>query len=95
MLEDAKKKSADEVNEKVTIATKTENKFREICENYRSSANRCALAFLSMMDKCKIHSLDKYSLDVFLVVVTRSIGSVMLRTPTPLKEEKATESACC
>ena len=40
-----------------------------------------------MMDLRKIHSFYKYSLDAFLVVVTRSIESVTLRTPKAAKEE--------
>merc|ERR1719359_2731605 len=85
-LEDAKK-TADEVKEKMVIATETENKINETSENYRPSANRGALVFFLMMDLRKIHSFYKYSLDAFLVVVTRSIESVTLRTPKAAKEE--------
>merc|ERR1719421_740811 len=89
-LEDAKK-TADEVKEKMVIAAETENKINETSENYRPSANRGALVFFLMMDLRKIHSFYKYSLDAFLVVVTRSIESVTLRTPKPPKEEKVEE----
>merc|ERR1719498_1390314 len=89
-LEDAKKTS-DEVKEKMVIATETETKINETSENYRPSANRGALVFFLMMDLRKIHSFYKYSLDAFLVVVTRSIESVTLRTPKPPKEEKVEE----
>jgi dynein heavy chain len=43
------------------------------------------------MDLRKIHSFYKYSLDAFLVVVTRAIESVTLRTPKAPKEEKVEE----
>merc|ERR1712093_949761 len=89
-LEDAKKTS-DEVKEKVVIATETEGKINETSENYRPTANRGALVFFLMMDLRKIHSFYKYSLDAFLVVVTRAIESVTLRTPKPPKEEKVEE----
>jgi len=90
-LEDAKK-TADEVKEKVIIATETESKINETSENYRPTANRGALVFFLMMDLRKIHSFYKYSLDAFLVVVTRSIESVTLRTPKAPKEEKVEEA---
>merc|ERR1719169_86490 len=89
-LEDAKK-TADDVKEKVIIATETENKINETSENYRPAANRGALVFFLMMDLRKIHSFYKYSLDAFLVVVTRSIESVTLRMPKVPKEEKVEE----
>merc|ERR1719421_630883 len=89
-LEDAKKTS-DEVKEKMVIAAETETKINETSENYRPSANRGALVFFLMMDLRKIHSFYKYSLDAFLVVVTRAIESVTLRTPKPPKEEKVVE----
>jgi dynein heavy chain len=91
-LEDAKK-TADEVKEKVVIATETEGKINETSENYRPTANRGALIFFLMMDLRKIHSFYKYSLDAFLVVVTRSVESVTLRVPKPPKEEKVEEEA--
>jgi dynein heavy chain len=89
-LEDAKKTS-DEVKEKVIIATETEAKINETSENYRPSANRGALVFFLMMDLRKIHSFYKYSLDAFLVVVTRAIESITLRKPKELKEEVVEE----
>merc|ERR1719359_1282817 len=91
-LEDAKK-TADEVKEKVVIATETESKINETSENYRPTANRGALIFFLMMDLRKIHSFYKYSLDAFLVVITRSVESVTLRVPKPPKEEKVEEEA--
>merc|ERR1719420_270702 len=89
-LEDAKK-TADEVKEKVIIATETESKINETSENYRPCANRGALVFFLMMDLRKIHSFYKYSLDAFLVVVTRAIESITLRKPKAPKEEKVVE----
>merc|ERR1719191_2073059 len=92
-LEDAKKTS-DEVKEKMVIATETELKINETSENYRPSANRGALVFFLMMDLRKIHSFYKYSLDAFLVVVTRAVESVTLRKPKePKVEEAAPEEA--
>merc|ERR1719456_1521268 len=85
-LEDAKKTS-DEVKEKMVIAAETETKINETSENYRPSANRGALVFFLMMDLRKIHSFYKYSLDAFLVVVTRAVESVTLRKPKEAKKE--------
>merc|ERR1719174_2997484 len=89
-LEDAKKTS-DEVKEKMVIATETEMKINETSENYRPAASRGALVFFLMMDLRKIHSFYKYSLDAFLVVVTRAVESVTLRKPKAPKEEKKEE----
>jgi len=79
-LEDAKK-TADEVKEKFAIAQDTEAKINEISENYRPTAQKGALFFFLLMDLRKIHSFYKYSLDAFVVVVTRAISSVLLRKP--------------
>ena len=68
-LEDAKK-TADEVKEKVIIATETENKINETSENYRPSANRGALVFFLMMDLRKIHSFYKSRRALALAAVT-------------------------
>merc|ERR1719353_945967 len=87
-LEDAKKTS-DEVKEKMVIATETETKINETSENYRPSASRGALVFFLMMDLRKIHSFYKYSLDAFLVVVTRAVESITLRKPKEPKVEEA------
>merc|ERR1719183_2230956 len=91
-LEDAKKTS-DEVKEKMVIATETETKINETSENYRPSAQRGALVFFLMMDLRKIHSFYKYSLDAFLVVVTRAVESVTLRKPKEPKVEEAVPEA--
>merc|ERR1719299_83686 len=79
----------NEVKEKLVIATETETKINETSENYRPSANRGALVFFLMMDLRKIHSFYKYSLDAFLVVVTRAVESVTLRKPKEPKVEEA------
>merc|ERR1719399_1940273 len=89
-LEDAKKTS-DEVKEKVVIAQETEIKINEISENYRPTASRGALLFFLLMDLCKMHTFYKYSLDSFVMVVTRAINSVTLRKPKEKKEEKKEE----
>merc|ERR1711959_159168 len=84
-LEDAKKTS-DEVKEKVIIAQETEIKINETSENYRPTASRGALLFFLLMDLCKMHTFYKYSLDSFVMVVTRAINSVTLRKPKEKKE---------
>ncbi|CAE8741817.1 unnamed protein product, partial [Polarella glacialis] len=86
-LEDAKFTS-DDVKEKVKLAQETEAKINVISENYRPTANRGALLFFLMMDLCKMHTFYKYSLDAFVMVVTRAVTSVTLRKP---KEKKQVE----
>merc|ERR1711904_653758 len=86
-LEDAKKTS-DEVKEKVVIAQETEIKINETSENYRATAARGALLFFLLMDLCKMHTFYKYSLDSFVMVVTRAINSVTLRKPKEKKEKE-------
>ena len=56
-------------------------------------AARGSLFFFLLIDLRKVHSFYKYSLDAFLVVITRSVESVTLRVPKPPKEEKPT--SCC
>jgi dynein heavy chain, axonemal len=90
-LEDAKKTS-DEVKEKFVIAQDTEAKINKINENYRPTAQKGALFFFLLMDLRRIHSFYKYSLDAFVVVVTRAINSVLLRKP---KEDVATCRCWC
>ncbi|CAE7333776.1 ODA11, partial [Symbiodinium sp. CCMP2456] len=77
-LEDAKFTS-DEVKEKVKVAQATEAKINTVSENYRLVANRGSLLFFLMMELCKMHSFYKYSLDAFVMVVTRAISLVTLR----------------
>merc|ERR1719218_161066 len=89
-LEDAKKTS-DEVKEKSVIAQDTEAKINETSENYRPTANRGALLFFLLMDLSKMHTFYKYSLDSFVMVVSRAVNSVTLRKPKPPKEEKKEE----
>merc|ERR1719473_333436 len=87
-LEDAKKTS-DEVKEKVVIAVETEIKINETSEFYRPTGNRGSLLFFLLCDLCKMHTFYKYSLDSFVMVVTRAVNSVTLRKPKePKKEEK-------
>merc|ERR1712139_640569 len=89
-LEDAKKTS-DEVKEKVVIAQDTEIKINETSENYRPTASRGALLFFLLMDLCKMHTFYKYSLDSFVMVVTRAVNSVTLRKPKEKKPKKKKE----
>merc|ERR1719214_542580 len=89
-LEDAKKTS-DEVKEKQAIAQETEVKINETSENYRPTASRGALLFFLLMDLCKMHTFYKYSLDSFVMVVTRAINSVPLRKPKEKKEKEEEE----
>eukprot|EP00397_Hematodinium_sp_SG-2012_P000164 GEMP01000164.1.p1 GENE.GEMP01000164.1~~GEMP01000164.1.p1 ORF type:complete len:2602 (+),score=544.41 GEMP01000164.1:57-7808(+) len=87
-LEDAKKTS-DEVKEKFVVSQETEIKINETSENYRPAANRGALLFFLLMDLCKMHSFYKYSLDSFIMVVTRAIDSVSLRKKEPPKIQES------
>merc|ERR1719240_962297 len=89
-LEDAKKTS-DEVKEKVVVAQETEAKINETSENYRPTAARGALLFFLLMDLCKMHTFYKYSLDSFVMVVTRAVNKVSLRKPKEKKEKEKPE----
>merc|ERR1711879_506486 len=89
-LEDAKKTS-DEVKEKVVIAQDTEIKINETSELYRPTGARGALLFFLLMDLCKMHTFYKYSLDSFVMVVTRAVNSITLRKPKVPKEPKKEE----
>jgi len=92
-LEDAKKTS-DEVKEKVVVAQETEAKINETSEFYRPTGNRGSLLFFLLMDLSKMHTFYRYSLDAFVMVVTRAVNSVTLRKPKekpPPPEEKPEE----
>merc|ERR1719343_350495 len=89
-LEDAKKTS-DEVKEKVTIAQETELKINETSEFYRPTGARGSLLFFLLCDLCKMHTFYKYSLDSFVMVVTRVVNSVTLRKPKEPKKEEVVE----
>eukprot|EP00930_Biecheleria_cincta_P100463 TRINITY_DN920_c0_g1_i2.p1 TRINITY_DN920_c0_g1~~TRINITY_DN920_c0_g1_i2.p1 ORF type:complete len:4610 (-),score=1017.36 TRINITY_DN920_c0_g1_i2:106-13935(-) len=89
-LEEAKK-TADEVKEKQVIAQETELKINETSEFYRPSGARGALLFFMMMDLSKMHTFYKYSLDSFVVVVTRAVNSVTLRKPKEVPKEEPKE----
>merc|ERR1712228_1119608 len=86
-LEEAKKTS-DEVKEKVVFAQETEIKINETSEFYRPTGSRGSLLFFLLCDLCKMHTFYKYSLDSFVMVVTRAVNSVTLRKP---KEKKVVE----
>merc|ERR1712187_388280 len=89
-LEEAKKTS-DEVKDKVSFAQDTEAKINETSEFYRPTGSRGSLLFFLMCDLCKMHTFYKYSLDSFVMVVTRAVNSVTLRKPKEPKVEKVEE----
>jgi dynein heavy chain len=68
-----------EIKEKVEIAKVTEVDINVSSEFYRPAANRGALVFFLMNELNKIHSYYKFSLDSFLIVVTRAIDLVAKR----------------
>eukprot|EP00435_Cladocopium_sp_Y103_P007169 s2691_g2.t1 len=74
-LEEAKKTS-DEVKEKVVVAQETELKINETSEFYRPTGARGSLLFFQLMSLCNMHTFYKYSLDAYLMVVTRAVNSV-------------------
>jgi dynein heavy chain len=65
-----------EIKEKVEIAKATEVDINVSSEHYRPAANRGALVFFLMNELNKIHAYYKFSLDSFLIVVTRAIDLV-------------------
>merc|ERR1719401_1216496 len=89
-LEEAKKTS-DEVKEKVVIAVETEAKINETSEFYRPTGVRGSLLFFLLMDLCKMHTFYRYSLDSFVMVVTRAVNSVTLRKPKEPKKVEVVE----
>merc|ERR1719472_386758 len=92
-LEEAKKTS-DEVKEKAIVAQDTEAKINETSEFYRPTGNRGSLLFFLLLDLAKMHTFYKYSLDAFVMVVTRAVRSVSLvkpKEPKKKKEEKVEE----
>jgi len=90
-LEEAKNTS-DEVKEKVVIAQDMETKINETSEFYRPVGARGSLLFFLLCDLCKMHTFYKYSLDSFVMVVTRAVNSVTLRKPKEKKEEVVEET---
>merc|ERR1712066_179265 len=86
-------KTSDEVKEKVTIAQETETKINETSEFYRPTGARGSLLFFLLMQLCKMHTFYKYSLDAFIMVVTRAVNSITLRKPKQPKEEPKEEEA--
>merc|ERR1719162_743208 len=86
-LEEAKKTS-DEVKDKVEIAKEMEAKINETSEYYRPTGSRGSLLFFLLCDLSKMHTFYKYSLDSFVMVVTRAVNRVTLRKP---KEKKVVE----
>merc|ERR1719401_819063 len=89
-LEEAKKTS-DEVKDKVVFAQETEAKINETSEFYRPTGSRGSLLFFLLCDLCKMHTFYKYSLDSFIMVVTRAVNSISLRKPKEAKKEEIVE----
>lgn len=89
-LEEAKNTS-DEVKDKVVVAVETEQKINETSEFYRPCGARGSLLFFLLCDLFKMHTFYKYSLDAFVMVVTRAVNSVTLRKPKEKKPEKEEE----
>ncbi|CAJ1326963.1 unnamed protein product, partial [Effrenium voratum] len=72
----------------------TELKINETSEFYRPTGARGSLLFFQLMSLCNMHTFYKYSLDAYVMVVTRAVNSVTLRKPKEVKEEpKAEEPA--
>eukprot|EP00916_Digyalum_oweni_P005776 GHVL01010034.1.p1 GENE.GHVL01010034.1~~GHVL01010034.1.p1 ORF type:complete len:2742 (+),score=421.27 GHVL01010034.1:35-8227(+) len=67
-----------EITEKVAKGKETEASINQTSENYRPTANRGALLFFLLCDLIKIHTFYMYSLDAFVIVVTRSMASVKI-----------------
>merc|ERR1712061_343211 len=84
-------KTSDEVKEKVNFAQETEAKINETSEYYRPVGCRGSLLFFLLCDLCKMHTFYKYSLDSFVMVVTRAVNSVTLRKPKEPKKEEVVE----
>jgi len=85
------KKLSTEIKEKVEIAKATEIDINVSSEHYRPAASRGALVFFLMNELYKIHSFYKYSLDSFLIVVTRAIDIVADRWKAEEAAKKAAE----
>lgn len=90
-LEQSKVLSA-EIKEKVEIAKTTEVMIIEASEVYRPAAHRGALVFFLMNELYKIHSFYRFSLDSFVIVVSRAIDIVADRL-NPKKKKAEDEAA--
>lgn len=73
------KKISDEVKEKMEIAKVTQVKIIRTSEEYRPAAARGALVFFLMNELYKIHTFYMFSLESYLIVVTRAIDIVAER----------------
>jgi dynein heavy chain len=88
------KKLSTEIKEKVEIAKVTEAEIFTASEFYRPAASRGALVFFLMNELYKIHSFYKFSLDSFLIVVTRAIDIVaanMSKKKAPEEDDEGDE----
>merc|ERR1712054_60766 len=54
---------------------------KQTSDHYRPTGNRGALLFFLLMDLCKMHTFYRFSLDAFVMVVTRAVDSITLRKP--------------
>lgn len=70
------KQISDEVKEKMAIAEVTEKMIIKTSEEYRPAAARGALTFFLMNELYKIHHFYRFSLESYLIVVTRAIDLV-------------------
>lgn len=90
-LEKSKVLSA-EIKEKVEIAKTTEVQIIEASEVYRPAGHRGALVFFLMNELYKIHSFYRFSLDSFVIVVSRAIDIVADRlNPKKKKQQEVNE----
>lgn len=83
------KKLSTEISEKVEIAKEIQAGIAATSENYRPAAERGALVFFLMNELYKIHSFYKFSLDSFIIVVSRAIDIVAERMNPKKKSKKA------
>jgi dynein heavy chain len=93
LLEDTEKE-ASIIKGKMIDSLETQRNVDEISEVYRPAAKRGALFFFMMMDLRKMHSFYKYSLDAYIIVVTRAITAITLNKyaePEPVEKEEPAE----
>lgn len=87
------KKLSTEISEKVEIAKEIQAGIAATSENYRPAAERGALVFFLLNELYKIHSFYKFSLDSFIIVVSRAIDIVAERMNPKKKAKKEAEPA--
>ena len=94
LIENLEKSKAlsTEIKEKVEIAKTTEIQIIDASEVYRPAANRGALVFFLMNELYKIHSFYRFSLDSFVIVVSRAID-IVADSLNPKKQRAAAKAA--